>query len=121
MREYEVILSEIVIEEKIDEDTEKKTYVFLEGVDGIVLIKVPNYVERLKIMDAQGLKAGGETDIKAIIKIVETCSKYIVKVEAKIDGQVIDSFDELGMFQKGVTIINHIFSVLAGGIPSKKI
>lgn len=124
MREYQVNLSEIVIEEKVDEKTKQKSYMFLENVDGCVIMKVPNYVDRLKLMESQAIdKLKDTTDINlgAVIKIVETCSKFIVSVNCKIDGEEITSFEDLGMFQQGVVVINHIFSILAGGIPSKKI
>jgi hypothetical protein len=114
MREYEVILSEIEVGE-----TDPKSK--LAGVDGYVLIKVPNYVERLKMMEAQGLSGSADgTNLKTIIKVVETCNKFIVNVDCSIDGEKITSFEDLGVFQKGCIVINHIFSILAGGIPSKK-
>lgn len=110
MREYEVVLNELMI------DGSKLT-----GVDGSLIVKVPNYIERLKLLDEQGISGKQEDGLKSAIKIVELAGKYVIKTDAVIDGEEIKSFEDLGIFEQGVKIINHVFSILANGIPAKKI
>ena len=110
MREYTIKVEEIEVEGKK-----------IQSMKGTVIVQVPNYVERLKLMEQAGLSKMDSKDFGAVIKIVELAQKHAISVDVEADGEKINNFEDLGIFQEGVAVINYIFSILVGGIPLKKI
>jgi hypothetical protein len=93
----------------------------ISGIKGSLLLKVPSYVERLKIIKEQGigLTDANNIDIDNVIKMFELAQKYILKVDIEMGKEKIKDLEELGMYQKGVEVINGAVGILAGGIPSE--
>jgi hypothetical protein len=94
-----------------------------EGITGEIVLSVPTYMERLKLikgcgfrMDAKGeVGLGDEDGFDAFIKLVESSKKYYKKVDVKIDEVRIRNFDGLEQNPKCDSLISNAASLLLHG------
>lgn len=92
-----------------------------KGVSGHVLLSLPSYLERLKMLKEAGVNQGevSASEMDTVIVLMEKIPQFVKEIKVTIDGDKIESFDDLGMYQLGTQVINEIMGVLAGGIPAK--
>ena len=93
-----------------------------KGVSGRVVINLPTYAERLKFAKEAGVSGddlSGDPGLGIMIGMLEKIHPFIEKIDLDVDGEKIDTFEELEMYQKGTLVINEIIAVVTGGIPSK--
>ena len=100
-----------------------KEFKFLPKVDGVtghVLLKVPGYMERMKIAQKAGISSEGNIDIDKVMALMGEMQKYILSVDIKVGTEKCTDIEDLGMYQAGVECINACVAVLSGGIPTPK-
>lgn len=84
--------------------------------EGIVILKVPKYTERLKFMRQCGIGVkDGEIDQ---LKMVEIGIEHITKVQLtrKENGQVFETTDDLQYDKDGSDVLNSIANDIVSGV-----
>jgi hypothetical protein len=93
--------------------------------EGSVLIKLPRYRERLKLVRDAGFKPSGDGTMSAdsdglamMDKLLEATEKNIVKMELihKESGEKFESMEDLECYAEGVELLSDIGNVLLSGL-----
>ena len=85
---------------------------------GKVVLEVPYYKERLELARiVQG--DGKESSVDVSMKALEVLEKHVQKVDVVSEKHdiVIDTFQDLGLYEEGGAMINDMIQILIKGIP----
>ena len=87
------------------------------GFDGTIKVKIPNYRERIQMVQDMGFD-DEKIGLEAGSKMIELVEKQVESVELTHDsGEVITSLDDLSYSREGSLLINEIGKTIMGGIP----
>lgn len=116
---------ERVLEGKVVLDEEGKPVTDPSLFKGEIILKIPKYAERLKLVGQLAVNIESDGQVKttketmaAAIKMAEIAQEHIVslKVENVETKEVYASFDDLEYDQDGTALINECANVVVNGI-----
>ena len=97
-------------------------YVPKKDFEGSIVLKVPQYKERLKLLKECNFKLGANGDIinndsqfDSIEKLAEITEKHIEKVNLTCNGNEIKSVEDLGYYAEGVELLNEVGGLILNG------
>lgn len=92
---------------------------------GVVKLKVPNYYERVKLVQTMqvGIKGGeltSEDQLGSVLKMLDIAKTHVVSIDLACEGMKLNSLEELSYFAEGTEMINELAGVVLSGIPLGK-
>lgn len=97
-------------------------YVPKKNFTGVIVLKVPQYKERIKLLKECNFKLGAEGEVTnnneqfdSIEKLAEITEKHIERVDLKMNDQEIKSIEDLGYYAEGVELINEVGGLVLNG------
>lgn len=97
-------------------------YIPKKHFEGSIVLKVPQYKERLKLLKECNFKlskdgevANNNEQFDSIEKLTDITEKHIEKVNLTHNGQEIKSVEDLGYYAEGVELINEVGGLILNG------
>jgi len=87
------------------------------GFTGKVEVEIPNYKERISIMQEMGIKDEASVGLETGSKVIELVEKQVKSVDLSYGDEVFKDLDSLGYSREGMDVINQLGNVIMGGIP----
>lgn len=90
-----------------------------EYIEGYILVKIPSFMERMKILQKAGV-SDLDQNVSKMFEILEACSKNFIEINIEIDGNKCHDLDSLTSYEGGLQTVFEALGVIIGGVPNEK-